>query len=482
MSPSRFASVRSTDRPLKQKPSFREDASLVAFRYEKTVAAEPPVHMVPRKAPSTRKLPQRSPSTSTTTSTSTSISSSHGPIVVAPPRISIPALVPPTEQHPALRSPLPSLEEWKRDSGHAATTVSSPTIAEEESDEDFGGRNSSPDKLRELDIAGCASSTSSHVEHGAVLGGESESSCRAAPNGAPSDRAASPPTTDAPHPLYHLPPSTLPQPPHQNIDSPSPRRKSSKRASLRLSFWGGHKDQQAKRLSTPPPTRSPSRNRSPDLLRGSSSPASAGLQPPNSPATRTQTSLTMPTPESTDGEYSPLGIAIPNESLLDDGFMASMSFSNRGSLMFGSEQADKVAGAMNRMSSMTVTDNDRAATPTQASQDSHATSLDRPQSTATSFNVGDTDDEAGSTLSRHITPRSLVSPPPEIRLRNPDLEHESQKVRLLYESGDSISARHSFCERLEPTPEVPTEEDDHVPYGLHLPPFFPWLSSSVYLA
>lgn len=472
MAPTRFASVR-TDRSLKHKSSFRDDNSLVAFRYEKTVAAEPPVHMAPRNASSKRKLPQRTPSTSTTTSTSTSVSSSYGPVVVAPPHISVPALVPPTEQHPALRSPLPVLEEWKRDSGHAATTVSSPTIPEEESNEDLGGRNSPSRKLQELDQEGCAPSATSHVEHLDVLGRDSETARDDALNGAPTSDSAADTDTDALPPIYQLPPSTLPPPPpHQSIDSsPSLRRKLSKRASLRLSFWGGHKDQQANRLSAPPPARAPSssRSRSPDLLRGSLSPASAGIQPPNPPATQTQTSTTMPTPEPTAGEYSPLGIAIPTESLLDDGFMASMNFSNRGSLMFGSEDADKVTGAMNRMSSMTVSDNDRAATPTQASQDSRVTSLDRPQSTATSFNVADTDDEAGSTLSRHVTPRSVVSPTPEIRLKTPDLEHESQKVRLLYESGDSISARHSYCERLEPTPEVPAEEDDHVPYGLHPP-------------
>jgi hypothetical protein len=177
----------------------------------------------------------------------------------------------------------------------------------------------------------------------------------------------------------------------------------------------------------------------------------------------------MPTPEPSGSEYSPLGVAIPTESIVDDDFMDSLNFSKRGSLMFGSERAHKVTSAMNRMSSMTVTDHDGATTPTQAS---HAASLDRPQSIATSFNAPDTDDESGSTLSRRVTPRSVISPTPEIRLRTPDLEHESQKVRLLYESGDSTNARHSFCERLEPTPEVPAEEDDNVPYGLHLPLFF----------
>ncbi|KAJ6788284.1 hypothetical protein PWT90_10732 [Aphanocladium album] len=51
----------------------------------------------------------------------------------------------------------------------------------------------------------------------------------------------------------------------------------------------------------------------------------------------------------------------------------------------------------------------------------------------------------------------------------PDIEQESQKVRLLYASGEPPASlrdtvRHSFCDRLEPTPEVLTEDDESVPY------------------
>lgn len=158
-------------------------------------------------------------------------------------------------------------------------------------------------------------------------------------------------------------------------------------------------------------------------------------------------------------DFSPLGIAIPTESLLDDDFLSSLNFSKRGSLMFDPDTVDTMDGAMDRMS---LTEDDRSATPTQPSS-----ILPRPASSATSYAA---DDDA---------PRALVkvaSPTPDIRVMTPDVEQESQKVRQLYASGDVPGAapapgaretvRHSFCERLEPTPEVLTEDDDSVPYDL----------------
>jgi hypothetical protein len=50
-----------------------------------------------------------------------------------------------------------------------------------------------------------------------------------------------------------------------------------------------------------------------------------------------------------------------------------------------------------------------------------------------------------------------------------DVERESQKVRSLYESGDDLNwedgGRVSFAERLEPTVEVPSEEEENGVYG-----------------
>jgi hypothetical protein len=58
---------------------------------------------------------------------------------------------------------------------------------------------------------------------------------------------------------------------------------------------------------------------------------------------------------------------------------------------------------------------------------------------------------------------------PSIRVSSIEVERESQKVRSLYESGDDLNwedgGRVSFAERLEPTVEVPSEEEENVVYG-----------------
>jgi hypothetical protein len=66
-----------------------------------------------------------------------------------------------------------------------------------------------------------------------------------------------------------------------------------------------------------------------------------------------------------------------------------------------------------------------------------------------------------------LAPRA--QPPPDIRLLASDVDKESQKVRSLYGVGDAINwedgARRSYCEPLEPTPEVPAEDDGNDSYG-----------------
>jgi hypothetical protein len=59
---------------------------------------------------------------------------------------------------------------------------------------------------------------------------------------------------------------------------------------------------------------------------------------------------------------------------------------------------------------------------------------------------------------------------PNIRVMSSDIEKESQKVRSLYDTGDTINwedgrtASSVGGERLEPTPEVPLEENEDDPY------------------
>jgi hypothetical protein len=53
-----------------------------------------------------------------------------------------------------------------------------------------------------------------------------------------------------------------------------------------------------------------------------------------------------------------------------------------------------------------------------------------------------------------------------------DVERESQKVRSLYESGESLDwhdgGRGSYCEHLRSTREVPSDEEENVVYGFSL--------------
>ncbi|RDA92234.1 hypothetical protein CP533_5726 [Ophiocordyceps camponoti-saundersi (nom. inval.)] len=121
------------------------DAGLVALRYEKTKAAEPPVPL----PPTTRSLPRASSTSQSSLSSSSSPPSlssssqpppSHSPVVV----VVVPPM-PPAEQHPALRSPpAASLEdEWKRDSGHAAATDESKRLSHERAMPTFPKRGAS---------------------------------------------------------------------------------------------------------------------------------------------------------------------------------------------------------------------------------------------------------------------------------------------------------------------------------------------------
>ncbi|KAL6885217.1 putative TBC domain protein [Trichoderma longibrachiatum] len=161
--------------------------------------------------------------------------------------------------------------------------------------------------------------------------------------------------------------------------------------------------------------------------------------------------------------FAPLGICIPNHSLLEDDFMATLSFSNRGSIMFGGRRAgalgldgtNDVAGGGNVSA---------PSTPTRSHARSSSTSVDRIESLAAAAAAAAA--PASPSASASASNPSLVpraQPPPDIRLLASDLDKESQKVRSLYGVGDAINwedgARRSYCEPLEPTPEVPAEDD-----------------------
>ncbi|WKT40637.1 Rab-GTPase-TBC domain [Fusarium oxysporum f. sp. vasinfectum] len=155
-----------------------------------------------------------------------------------------------------------------------------------------------------------------------------------------------------------------------------------------------------------------------------------------------------------DLPFVPLDVSIPCESLLDDAFMNTVSFSNRGSIMLGAQDAAAIDGAIKQ----------------------HTMSIDSSSSTSTSTNA-DTDES--NDMNNSVkgagdgSPQGLMSTP-DIRVLAADVEKESQKVRSLYTVGDGSHGepgkRHSYCERLEPTPEVPSEENELDPVPNHLSP------------
>lgn len=141
ISSSSFGSLRSKNRPLVRRPSFRDDTSLIAIRYEKTTQREAPVP-IPARNPSRLSRPA-----------SSSSSTSYRPVVVVPPAAVLAqaqAQGPPTEEHPAFRKGPVLPPHWvatgaaveterKRDSGHGSASCpsSTPTIDEEECEHEF---------------------------------------------------------------------------------------------------------------------------------------------------------------------------------------------------------------------------------------------------------------------------------------------------------------------------------------------------------
>ncbi|KAF4961893.1 hypothetical protein FSARC_9991 [Fusarium sarcochroum] len=211
-----------------------------------------------------------------------------------------------------------------------------------------------------------------------------------------------------------------------------------------------------------------------------------------------------------DLPFLPLDVSIPCDSLLDDAFMKSVSFSKRGSIMYAAQDVAIVNGAEEQqqqqqhqqqhsmsIDSSTSTNGDALATPNSDESDSgratptpsttaaptltptpasptqattpttpksQTQTLPRPSDESNDMNNSDKGAGDGS-------PQGLMSTP-DIRVLAADVEKESQKVRSLYTVGDGSRGesgkRRSYCERLEPTPEVPSEENELDPYGFPL--------------
>ncbi|KAF5632913.1 hypothetical protein F52700_6451 [Fusarium sp. NRRL 52700] len=198
-----------------------------------------------------------------------------------------------------------------------------------------------------------------------------------------------------------------------------------------------------------------------------------------------------------DLPFVPLDVSIPCEGLLDDAFMNTVSFSNRGSIMLGTQDAAAVDGAIKQhamsIDSPSSTNADTLATANNDESDSgRATPTPTPSTTAPrsitptpttpttpkSQTLPRPSDESNDMNNSVMgagdgSPQGLMSTP-DIRVLAADVEKESQKVRSLYTVGDGSHGepgkRHSYCERLEPTPEVPSEENELDPVPNHLSP------------
>ncbi|KAG9500981.1 hypothetical protein J7337_006663 [Fusarium musae] len=486
MLPSKFGSGR--QKQPERRTSLRLDPSIVALRYEKTIPAEPPILIVSRDPTRLSRRPS--------SSSASSHSSRHRPIVIVPPGI----VAPPAEEHPALRgsssssssspptlrtSPV-SVEEWKRDSG-VARNKSTSTIHEEE-DEDGHSEPECKNKIPAVE-----SNVSSLVS--SVMPLPSMTTQRDDDPFVDENSIFEPLTSIPTDPfcvVYNAQCTTPPPPPqvsHSNTPLPSPAPATPTRPTLGATVNAPATDADTA-IDLAESGSLPS-----DKEQGSSRfwnrSRSASTTSNNSTSTATLAGTTSIS-SNNDLPFVPLDVSIPCENILDDAFMNTVSFSNRGSIMLGAQDAAAIDGAIKQhtmsIDSPSSTNADTLATANNDESDSgRATPTPTPSITAPrsitptpttpttpkSQTLPRPSDESND-MNNSVkgagdgSPQGLISTP-DIRVLAADVEKESQKVRSLYTVGDGSHGepgkRHSYCERLEPTPEVPSEENELDPYG-----------------
>jgi len=389
---------------------------LVALRYEETKQAEPPTPLPPPRNP--RRLAR-------TSSTSTSTTAPTSPVTVSPPRVP-----PPQEEHPLFRAQRPSLQsssadEWKRDSG--APTSSTITLREE------GAEDPAHPKTLD-DIADTPSAYSDADDDEEIA-----------------DPPAPPRTTlvnqvaPAPAPLTVCIPSRLENTEPIVVSPSSPSRRASLSQRLSKSFGigpDGSKRLRRKKMlgtdraaaqATPPEMepergspRSPRSPKSPESLK--LPPQATGPGPSSADREHPEDPLSSATPS--DKSFAPITTPIPDESLWED--LGAVSFSKRGSIMFG--------GKNNLFKSLMMSA--PAAKAHAPPADEHATSAaaspSGAQFTTTHDNAAPTEPHAGKTdeVARGF---SADAPSvPSIRVSSMDVERESQKFVASLRSSLSI--------------------------------------------
>ncbi|CAJ2511498.1 Uu.00g071230.m01.CDS01 [Anthostomella pinea] len=474
--------------------SFRDDTRLVAFRYDQTVAAEPPIPIPPPR--SSRRPPPRPISC---------ITASLPNRTPQPP----PRPAPPTEQHPALRTittPRSTQDTAKRDSGHAPTVSSHTRTYDEEdsSDED----DDDPFAYEKIDtlppvpqvlplrLKGGSISPSIYSEPDLDLRRVSEAGSGI------SSPLSSPALSDG-NTVSPASPVTPPVQFTKRFGRAFSLRSTSSSSSRAT---GTMKRLRKKSLSGVPSPHTSGTTESGMsgtgrgegalgspliLLSALGSAANNSPLPPHphlhlvhhAHNTRNLDATTA-TP-SGDPHLSPIiSTTIPTDSLIEDDFMTQLSFSKRGSIIFGGQRPrtkTKMSAKDNDVPAVAAVKRTREyrafplvppakkpqtpAGPAQPRQDdrgvhdtNHGTVA---QPTDRAVNVNHAQPQTvPDTLS---TPRLL---PPSIRVISVEAEKESQKVRSLYESGEGLSweeggGHSSLGERLEPTGEVPSNEDEN---------------------
>ncbi|GKT49475.1 TBC domain-containing protein C4G8.04 [Colletotrichum spaethianum] len=462
MAPQKFASMR-----LKSRPTlvpFKDDTSLIALRYEKTVQAEPPIPILTRAPPRSLSISTGRTSTSASSSLPSPPSS---PVVVAPP--------PAINQHPAFRSRVTAgnttLNDWKRDSGLAPTASSSATIAEECEDEEHAY-----EKIAALGIDPVITQplvleepvAPFVCELDSVYSTTASSFSKQHQSGRCTPSAGNQSATMDHHHVAQLGVS---------------ERKASGSASSTFSIslpLECHDGSLSGLSPTPAPVAPHPRG---SLTASENSP---NLSPVNVPD-----NLDLLSKDAFD--FSPISISIPTDSLLDDDFLTSLSFSNRGSLMFCGRRpipTQTTDGTMT-MEDKSQTDEARAPAhhlaeaPAAPAPTLHVVYEEEPRSPAatTTTDACANDMSAAGTATTVATTAEATAESasqvtvttPSIRVLSADVEMESQKVRSLYESGESLrwedGGRPSdVSERLEATAECPTEESENDPVAELQPP------------
>lgn len=468
----KFSSVRHGRPPAAVRITpFRDDTGLVALRYEETKRAEPPIPLPPPRNP--RRL-ARTPSTSTSTTASVS------PIVINPPRVP-----PPQEEHPLFRAQRhlqqtqaqlqTHAEERKRDSG--APTSSTVTLREENAEGPIHPKIWN-------DVADTPSVYSNDGEEPPLVSPlvplPLTVRIPSRPEKNPAAAVGSPSSFASP---------TSPTP--SQSSSSSPRRASfTEKITNRVYKFGIGPDgsrrirkrmlgaDRAAAQATPsaqePERGSPQSPKWPQSPPNKLPPQTAVPGDSSTDRGHSKAPLSSATTPSANAKSSPpiITTPIPDDNLWED--LPAVSFSKRGSIMFGSKSKK------NRFKSLIMSTPDAKAhapppsgtTTTTTADDEHATAppAEALQSRTINANAATTPETLAAKVDE-ITMRDVSADAPSvpsIRVSSMDVERESQKVRSLYESGDDLNwedgGRVSYSERLEPTAEVPSEEEENVVY------------------